>query len=222
MKSIHPSELSIEEGSYLVRLARKAIVDYLEGYKRPKPTDAPSPKLLRPGMAFTTLETLDETTGRTSLRGCIGFLAPVKTLLDAVIDSAVEAATGDPRFPPVKLHELSNIVIEVTILSEPEILHVQDRRELPRYIIVGRHGLVVEKGWFKGTLLPVVPVEYCWDEETFLSETCIKAGLSPECWLDPLTKIYVYEGRVFKEKKPMGFIYERDLNAEYKSLCHLQ
>lgn len=221
MSSIHPSELTTEEGVYLVRLARRAIVEYLKSNKRIKPIDAPSSKLFKTGMAFTTLETLDETTGRTSLRGCIGFLAPVKTLLEAVVDSAIEAATGDPRFPPVELHEMNNIVVEVTILSEPEILHVRDKKELPKYIVIGKHGLVVEKGWFKGTLLPVVPIEYCWDEETFLAETCMKAGLSPECWLDPLTKVYVYEGRVFKEKKPMGEVYERDLNAEYRALCRL-
>jgi Uncharacterized conserved protein len=84
---------------------------------------------------------------------------------------------------------------------------------------VGKHGLVVEKGFYKGTLLPVVPVEYCWESEEFLSETCVKAGLRPDCWLYASTRIYYYEGRVFKEKTPKGDIYKRDLSQEYMNEC---
>lgn len=219
MSALKPSELTREEGIYLVKLARRAIIEYLRNGNRIQPADVPSDKLRRPGMAFTTLELFDELTGRTSLRGCIGFLAPVKTLVDAVIDSAIEAATGDPRFRPVELEEMDNIVVEVTVLSEPMLLNIDNRWELPKHVIIGLHGLVAEKGWFKGTLLPVVPVEYCWDEETFLAETCLKAGLTPDCWLDPRTRIYVYEGRAFKEIRPNGEIQERDLVEEYRALC---
>ncbi|MEM4561656.1 MAG: TIGR00296 family protein [Desulfurococcaceae archaeon] len=219
MKPVHPSELTLEEGYYLVKLARLAIEEYLRTGEKIKPSGIPSEKLLRPGMTFTTLETLDASTGRTSLRGCIGFLAPVYSLVESVVESAVEAAVNDPRFPPVELREMDSIIVEVTVLSEPVKLDVPNRIELPHYIVIGKHGLVVEKGWFKGTLLPVVPVEYCWDEETFLAETCLKAGLRPNCWLDPATRIYVYEGRVFREKTPRGSVYERNMNQEYKELC---
>ncbi|MFZ8783194.1 MAG: TIGR00296 family protein [Desulfurococcaceae archaeon] len=217
--SVHPSELTLEEGVYLVRLARRAIEEYLKSSVRIKPTDVPSEKLLRPGMTFTTLEALDEKTGKTSLRGCIGFLAPVRSLVEVLVDSAIEAATGDPRFPPVELWEMNRVIVEVTVLSEPTPLRVEERSELPRHIVIGRHGLVVEKGLFKGTLLPVVPVEYCWDEETFLAETCLKAGLEPDCWLDPATRVYYYEGRVFREKTPRGDVYERDMSREYREQC---
>jgi len=216
---LHPSELTLEEGVYLVRLARRAIEEYLKSGVRIKPTDIPSEKLLKPGMTFTTLETLDERTGKTTLRGCIGFLAPIRSLVEVLVDSAIEAATGDPRFPPVELWEMDNIIVEGTVLSEPTLLRVERRSELPRYIVIGRHGLVVERGLFKGTLLPVVPVEYCWDEETFLAETCLKAGLKPDCWLDLSTKIYYYEGRVFRERTPRGEVYERDMSAEYREKC---
>ncbi|MEM0000230.1 MAG: TIGR00296 family protein [Desulfurococcaceae archaeon] len=221
MKPIHPSELTYEEGVYLVKLARKAIEEYLRTNERFKPTDIPGEKLLRPGMTFTTLETLNTATGRTSLRGCIGFLAPIHSLVESVVESAIEAATGDPRFPPVELWEMDQIVVEVTVLSEPAKLDATDRLELVKRVVIGKHGLVVEKGWFKGTLLPVVPVEYCWDEETFLAETCLKAGLKPDCWLDPATRVYYYEGRVFREKTPRGEVYERDMNKEYKEVCRL-
>lgn len=96
---------------------------------------------------------------------------------------------------------------------------VSDRKSLPKLITIGKHGLVVERGLYKGTLLPVVPVEYCWDPEEFLSETCVKAGLEPSCWLDPSTRIYYYEGKAFKERTPGGEIYERDLSIEYRNEC---
>jgi uncharacterized protein (TIGR00296 family) len=219
LEYVHPSELTIEEGIYLVRLARRSIEEYFEKGRRIKLSDVPSEKLLRKGMVFTTLETMDPTTRRTSLRGCIGFLSPVYSLVEAVVESALEAAFNDPRFPPVEPWEMDNIVVEVTVLSLPEPIKVHDRWELPRHIVIGRHGLVVEKGWFKGTLLPVVPVEYCWDEETFLAETCLKAGLRLDCWLDPSTRVYYYEGRAFKEVAPRGDVVERDLNNEYLIMC---
>jgi uncharacterized protein (TIGR00296 family) len=221
LEYVHPSELTIEEGAYLVRLARRSIEEYFEKGERIKPSDVPSEKLLRKGMVFTTLETMDPTTRRTSLRGCIGFLSPVYSLVEAVVESALEAAFNDPRFPPVEPWEMDNIVVEVTVLSLPEPINVHDRWELPRRIVIGRHGLVVEKGWFKGTLLPVVPVEYCWDEETFLAETCLKAGLRPDCWLDPSTRVYYYEGRAFKEVAPRGVVIERNLNDEYLTTCEV-
>jgi len=218
MLPVHPSEISLDEGVFLVKLARKAIEKIVvDGETLRPPPDAPE-KFKRPGMTFTTIETyLGEKL--TSLRGCIGFLTPVYSLLESTIYSAIEAATGDPRFPPVAAWELDKILVEVTVLSTPTPIIVSNRKLLPRLITVGKHGFVVEKGFYKGTLLPVVPVEYCWESEEFLSETCVKAGLRPDCWLDASTRIYYYEGRVFKEKTPKGDIYERDLSQEYMNEC---
>ncbi len=215
---VHPCELSLEEGIYAVKLARKAIKEKIvNDIIITLPPDAPS-IFRRPGMVFTTIETyLGES--RTELRGCIGFLAPIYSLGEAIIRSAVEAAINDPRFPSMTSEELDHVVIEVTVLSKPVPFDVKDRRELPKHIIIGKYGLMVEKTWFRGTLLPMVPVEYCWDEETFLAETCIKASLEPDCWLDNSTMVYYYEGRAFKELKPNGEIIERDLNREYLELC---
>jgi len=218
MLPVHPSEISLDEGVFLVKLARKAIEKIVvDGNTLRPPPDAPE-KFRRPGMTFTTIETyLGETL--TSLRGCIGFLTPVYSLLESTIYSAIEAATGDPRFPPVAAWELDKILVEVTVLSTPTPITVSNRKLLPRLITLGKHGLVVEKGFYKGTLLPVVPVEHCWESEEFLSETCVKAGLRPDCWLDASTRIYYYEGRVFKEKTPKGDIYKRDLSQEYMNEC---
>ncbi len=217
-KPIHPRELSLSDGIFLVKLARRAVEEKLDsGATIEPPPDTPE-YMHRPGMVFTTIETYHGP-GERSLRGCIGFLQPVYPLVEAVIRSAIEAAFNDPRFPPLEKHELDHVTFEVAVLSVPELLEASDRWELPAKIIIGRHGLVARRGWFQGTLLPQVPVEYCWDPETFLAETCMKAGMSPDCWLDNATQILTYEGRVFQEEQPLGEIVERDLHREYENRC---
>ncbi len=216
-KPVHPSELVFEEGVFLVKLARRAVEEYLtKGTKIKPPTNTPE-KLLRPGMSFTTIEVYHDYEHR-SLRGCIGYLQPVMSLVESVIDSAIQAAVGDPRFPPMTASELPTVTFEVSVLSVPVLIEVDDRRKLPEKVVVGRHGLIVEKGFFKGTLLPQVPVEYGWDSETFLAETCIKAGLPADCWLDEDVKVYAYEARLWREKEPLGEIEERDLRRELEKL----
>ncbi len=218
---IHPRELSFEDGVFLVKLARRAVEEkLLKGITIEPPKDTPD-HLRKLGMVFTTIETYHGYSRR-SLRGCIGFLRPIYPLVKAVINSALEAAFNDPRFPPLSKDEVKDVTFEVAVLSVPEEINVDSRWDLPKMIVIGRHGLVVKRGWFQGTLLPQVPIEYCWDEETFLAETCIKAGLPPDCWLDENTVVSVYEGRVFREVEPYGEIEERDLNEEYKKLCKIQ
>ncbi|OYT37855.1 MAG: AMMECR1 domain-containing protein [Desulfurococcales archaeon ex4484_58] len=217
-KPIHPDELSFEDGVFLVKLARKTLREKLvKNIEIKPPLDTPK-HLLRPGMVFTTIEKfLGE--NQYALRGCIGFLSPIYSLVKATIKSTIEAALNDPRFPPMTSDELDQVVLEVTVLSLPEEIVVDNRWDLPAKINIGRDGLVVEKGFFKGTLLPMVPIEYCWDQETFLAETCIKARLPPDCWLDKNVKVSKYVGKAFKEKTPNGEIYERDLTKEYRELC---
>lgn len=207
---IEPGELALEEGAYLVKLARKAIERYINsGEVIELSIDIPE-KLKRRGMAFVTIERFSK---NRELRGCIGFLQPITPLAKTVINAAIAAATEDPRFPPLSRDELNDIVVEVSVLSLPR--PIKDVGE----ITIGKHGLVISRGLNSGTLLPQVPVEYCWDIETFLAESCLKAGLDPDCWLDPKTRIYVYEARVFYEKYPNGEIAVKDLEEEYKSRC---
>jgi len=215
---IHPSELSLDDGVFLVKLARRAVEEKILNDKVIEPPNNTPKHLFKPGMTFTTIEQVSSE-GKYVLRGCIGFLQPIYSLVESTIKSAIEAALNDPRFPPVSPEELDNLVFEVSVLSMPEEIIVKDRWELPNKIIIGRDGLVVEKGFFKGTLLPVVPIEYCWDNETFLAETCLKAGLNPDCWLDNDVKIYRYIGRVFKEVSPRGEIVEIDMAKEYREKC---
>lgn len=216
-KPIHPSELVFEEGAFLVKLARRAVEEYLKNKHKIKPPTNTPKKMFRRGMSFTTIEVYHSYDHR-SLRGCIGYLQPVMSLVESVIDSAIQAAVGDPRFPPMSTDELPAVTFEVSVLSVPTLVEVDDRRRLPDKIVVGRHGLIVEHGFFKGTLLPQVPVEYGWDSETFLAETCIKTGLPPDCWLDNKVKVYVYEARLWREKEPLGEIEERDLREELEKL----
>jgi len=218
VEPIHPDEIPRELGIYLVKLARKAVEEKLLKNTMIKPPEDVPEILKRPGMTFTTIETYHPD-GKTTLRGCIGFLSPIYSLVESTIKSALEAAFNDPRFPSLTPYEIEHVVFEVTILSVPRELKIDNRWELPKQIVIGRHGLYVEKGWFRGTLLPVVPIEYCWDEETFLAETCLKAGMPPDCWLDKNIKVYVYDGRAFKEKTPRGEVYERDMHVEYLKKC---
>lgn len=217
IEPIHPRELCFDDGVFLVKLARRAVEEKLIRDTVVKPPAETPKHLYKPGMVFTTIETYQQ--GRTLLRGCIGFLTPVYSLVEATIRSALEAAFEDPRFPPVRRHELPSLVFEVTVLSKPIDITKEDRFSVLKEIVIGRDGLIIEKGFYRGTLLPSVPVEYCWDVETFISETCLKAGLEPDCWLKHGVQIYRYEGKVYKEVKPNGDIVERDLTREFIYTC---
>jgi len=210
---VRPEELSFEEGEFLVRLARRAVEYYFEhGEVMPVPDDTP-PRLLRKGAAFVTIETFYSYEVR-ELRGCIGYVEPVKPLAEAVIDVALQAAFHDPRFPPLRREELPRVTFEVSVLGPLERLP-DDPLERLRSFEIGRHGLVARRGFFQGLLLPQVPVEYLWDEETFLAETCVKAGMEPGCWLDPETEFYRYSARLWRERDPeTRIVEERDLRAE--------
>lgn len=146
------------------------------------------------------------------LRGCIGIPQPIMPLKKAIVESA-KSATRDPRFPPLDESELDNIIIEVTILTKPELIEVSQPEKYPSNIEIGRDGLIVEQGFYKGLLLPQVPIEQGWDKKEFLSHTCMKAGLSPGAWFDENTKIYKFSGQIFTEVEPRGKIREKNLDG---------
>jgi len=214
---IRPEELTLSDGIFLVKLARKAVIEYLSRGNIIKPPENTPGKLFKRGMTFTTLLKVSSI-GR-ELRGCIGYLEPIEPLVINVINSAIAAATQDPRFPPVELHELKHIIFEVSVLSLSEIIEVSDRWRITDSITLGKDGLIVEYGIYKGLLLPEVPIEYCWDSETFLSETCIKAGMPPDCWLSTKVKVMKFTAMTFKEVNPGGKIIVRDLVKEYNERC---
>ena len=208
---------TIEEGEYLVKLARKAVEEYVKRKKMiSPPLDAPEKLTKDTYGIFTTIEKYYEM-NRLELRGCIGYPRGYVNVLTALINSAIAAATEDPRFPPLGVEELETVVFEISILSPMELIKGVSPREYPKMIKVGVHGLMVESGPFSGLLLPQVPVEYLWDEETFLSQTCMKAFLPPDAWLDVETKVYRFQAQIFRELSPRGRVEERDLLLELEN-----
>jgi len=184
--------LTEEEGKQGLELARTAIEKYLsENIKLKAPDDLPACFEERRGV-FVTLNKFG------NLRGCIGYPYPIFTLKEAIIEAAISAAVGDPRFPAVTKDEFKDVTIELTILSMPQELKVKPE-ELPEHIEVGRHGLIVKKGMYQGLLLPQVATEYEWSEEEFLCQTCWKAGLPQDAWLEEETEVSTFEGQIFKE-----------------------
>jgi len=201
--------LSLEEGTFLVKLARATVEEYLKMRKRPRTPERVAKKLLQPCGVFVTINSIKH--GEKELRGCIGFPYPTKPLVEATIDAAISSATQDPRFEPLNTNELNSVVFEVSILTPPQPIQVDKPAEYPSKIKVGEDGLIVEKGFFKGLLLPQVPVEWSWDEEEFLCQCCLKAGLPPDCWLMKETKIFKFNAEIFGETQPKGEIIKSSL-----------
>ena len=173
--------------AWLLTLARDAIVAYAN--ERQLLTSISESIAERRGGAFVTLHKHGE------LRGCIGHIEPDEPLGRVVPRCAVAAASTDPRFPPVSLAEIPELEIEVSLLGPLEPITG------PADIIIGRHGLVVERDRHRGLLLPQVATEWKWDAQTFLAQTCHKAGLSPDAW-KRLAKIWRFEAEVFSETQP--------------------
>jgi hypothetical protein len=202
----------MEDGKFLVELARKAVEERLKTRKKISvPKDAPK-KLLRACGVFVTINAVAD--GEKDLRGCIGYPYPTEPLAQAVIESAISSATQDPRFYPLSLSELDNVVFEVSVLTPPQLIEAKKSSEYPSKVKVGEDGLIVERGMFKGLLLPQVPVEWKWDCEEFLCQCCIKAGLPPDNWLLEGTRIYKFQAIIFEEEKPRGEIRRKALGGK--------
>jgi uncharacterized protein len=190
--------LTEEQGAVLVRLARSTL-DSVIGKGTPNARKWELQFLEEKRGAFVTLKKLD---GR--LRGCIGFPYPVKILGDAVVESAINAAMHDPRFPQVEPRELDGLLVEVSALTSPEKLEPGSPKRLPELVRIGVDGLIVSGFGTSGLLLPQVAVEYRLKPEDFLSETCIKAGLTPDAWLTDKVIVQRFQAEVFTETSPRG------------------
>jgi AmmeMemoRadiSam system protein A len=162
------AEYSPEERRNLLELAHRAITAKLKREKLD--VTPPTPHLGEKRGAFTTLHRGGQ------LRGCIGYPLAIAPLFQTIAETAAAAAFEDPRFMPVTEDELPMLSVEISVLSPLA-------RIAPEEVEIGRHGLVVTYGGRRGLLLPQVPVEHGWDRETFLSQTCMKAGLAPDAWM---------------------------------------
>jgi AmmeMemoRadiSam system protein B/AmmeMemoRadiSam system protein A len=180
--------LTHEDKQILLDLAYQTISDHLAGKTTKLNPDDYTGILAEKRGAFVTLTMFG------NLRGCIGYIQPIKPLYETISEMADQAAFHDPRFNPIRKGEFSHIDVEISVLT-PMML-VED----PKEIVVGRDGLYMVKGYYSGLLLPQVPVEQHWNRETFLDQTCIKAGLPPGSWKEPGIKIYRFQADIFGGK----------------------
>ncbi len=178
--------LSTSDKELLLSTARKAIEATCNDKQLPKLKNIPE-HLKSPQGAFVTLKKNHE------LRGCIGYIESEEPLINTIQEVALKSAFHDPRFSPVESDEVRLLTIEISVLSP-----VQQIKNIEE-IEVGKHGLIIESGKYRGLLLPQVPVEYGWDRETFLNQTARKAGLPMNAWKQPDVKISIFSAEVFGE-----------------------
>jgi len=204
------SLVSTENGTKLVGTARQAIVHHLDGENLDPVANVGSELRATLGV-FVTL--FDIARSR-RLRGCIGNPFPRMSLLNETVRCAVDAAAVDPRFAPVRKDEfLGSIIVEVTVLSPLEHILLKSPLDLPLNIKVGRDGLFVDGFGTQGLLLPQVAVDEGFDEEEFLNECCLKAGLMPDAWVTGSVKVARFQGQIFSEEAPGGRVFERKLRG---------
>jgi AmmeMemoRadiSam system protein A len=182
-----------QDRQYLLRLARESIARHLRGEGEVSvDLDTLPGSLARDGACFVTL------TKHGELRGCIGSLEPRRPLVSDVCENAVSAAIHDPRFPPVRLGELKDLHIEISVLSPPRPLAYEDGDDLGAKLRPGVDGVVIERGWHRATFLPQV-WEKLPDPRQFLEHLCLKAHLSPDAYHRPGLDVYTYQVEKFEE-----------------------
>ncbi len=177
-------QLSPEARIALLKVARNTLKERFN--REREPVDRDLPELAGKNGAFVTLHK------NKALRGCIGIFTGKDALHSTVASMSLAAAFDDPRFPPLREDELDRIDIEISVLSPLQ------RIESVEEIEVGRDGIYLIKGYNRGVLLPQVATEYGWDRETFLSQTCVKAGLRQDCWKQG-AEIYTFVADIFHE-----------------------
>jgi uncharacterized protein len=194
-------------GEKLVKLARKAVEKYLNESVVINADN--SYGLTQKAGVFVTLNYLSN--DKEYLRGCVGFPLAEKTLHQSVIEAAIAAATQDPRFEPIGKKDIENIIFEVSVLSPPEKIEVQNPKDYKNHIKIGRDGLILKCKYGSGLLLPQVPVELNWDINDYLANICYKAGAPPDAWLMPESQLYKFGAVIYKEFEPNGNVKKVDL-----------
>ena len=177
--------LTPDDQEKLLKLARHALEAHVR--RQAPPSFERGGVLDEPLSAFVSIHHDDE------LRGCLGRLDVNRPLAETVADLAAVVSDSDPRFNAVSAAELPHLDVEISVLTpEREIVSIDE-------IEVGRHGLIVERGYRRGLLLPQVATERGWDVETFLVQTCVKAGLPEDAWRSG-ARIWIFEAQVFSER----------------------
>jgi AmmeMemoRadiSam system protein A len=179
-------ELNTHEQQVLLAIARQAIIHGVQtGQEYVEPRE--EKVLNQRNGCFVTIKQNGE------LRGCIGNFQSELPLFKEVAQMAQASATKDPRFYPLKETDLDNFSLEISVLSPLEKIEEIDEIE------IGKHGIYIEKSFYRGVLLPQVALEHNWDRLTFLQQTCLKAGLPTDAWQADDADIYVFSAQVFGE-----------------------
>ncbi len=181
--------LSEKDKKTLMHIARTTIEQRVKG-KRPPEFEVDSAVLKEKRGAFVTIHKHGQ------LRGCIGYIEAIKPLYVTIQEMAEAAALNDHRFPPVAPEELPSLDLEISVLTP--LKKIDDVKEIE----IGKHGILLKKGYHQGVFLPQVATEQGWDRTTFLNQICFKAGVpDPYCWKAEDAEIYVFSAEVFEEKK---------------------
>lgn len=179
------AEYSQDERRQLLALARESVAAALE--QRKLELTPPNDHLAEHRGAFTTLHIEGD------LRGCVGYVFPQYSLYRTISETACAAAFDDPRFQPVSKKELPSLQYEISVLSPLQPIDPED-------VEVGKHGLVITYGSRRGLLLPQVAPEHNWDRETFLRQTCVKAGLPQDAW-EHGAKVEAFTAEIFCDEE---------------------
>jgi AmmeMemoRadiSam system protein A len=180
-------ELNTREKQILLAIARQAIIHGLQtGQEYIEPREEKA--LNQRNGCFVSIKQNGQ------LRGCIGNFQSELPLFKEVAQMAQASASKDPRFYPLKEDDLDNFTLEISVLSPLRKIETIDEIE------VGKHGIYIEKSFYRGVLLPQVATEHHWDRQTFLKQTCIKAGLPTNAWEADDADIYVFSAQVFGEE----------------------
>ena len=179
--------LRTREKEILLNIARKSIESWVrEGTPYIEPREEKT--LNKRSGCFVTIKQNDQ------LRGCIGNFQSELPLFREVAEIAAASASKDPRFYPMREEDLEDFTLEISVLSP---LHKIEEIE---EIEVGKHGIYLEKGFYRGVLLPQVATEHGWDRDTFLKQTCLKAGLPTDAWQAEDSEIYIFSAEIFGEE----------------------
>jgi AmmeMemoRadiSam system protein A len=179
------SPLLNDDRRALLGIARRAVIEAVERQRLLEVASLVGALANHSGV-FVTLRR------RGRLRGCIGQVEAVESIGRAVARCAMAAALEDPRFDPVRPVELVELEIEISAISPLERISLEG-------IEIGRHGLMVTRGYQRGLLLPQVASEFRWTSERFLEETCVKGGMERQAWKDPAARIEAFTAEVFSE-----------------------
>ncbi len=188
------SNLTDNDRKALLRLARSVIRSELMKEREAERPENISSSMEENRGCFVTLHK------RGALRGCIGTIEPVKSLISGVAENALNAALRDPRFSSLDADELPDVDLEISVLTVPQILEWEDGEDLKRKLKPKVHGVILSRGWNSSTFLPQV-----WDQlpdkQLFLEHLCQKGNMGKDCWRDKQTVVKVYEAEHFSEKE---------------------